>query len=215
MAITIISAFGLSTPAPAAGTLRVIDGDTIVLNEVTIRFSGIDAPEAGQKCASASGGSWPCGKAAIAALEQLVASGEVVCDDRGTDIYERQLGVCRVGNHEINTEMVASGNAWAFRKYSADYVAVEDKAHAAHLGIWQAATMPAWEYRAEKWHVAEQQAPTGCPIKGNISENGHIYHAPWSPWYDRTKVDVKKGERWFCDEAEALKAGWRAPQWGH
>ncbi|MGO6982528.1 thermonuclease family protein [Rhizobium leguminosarum] len=215
MALAITGFIGVCSPASAAGALRVIDGDTIVLNEVTIRLNGIDAPEAGQTCASAQGGDWPCGKTAIAAMERMVTSGNVVCDNRGTEIYGRQLGVCRVGDREINAEMVASGNAWAFRKYSTDYIAVEDKAHAAHLGIWQAATMPAWEYRAETWHLAEQLAPKGCPIKGNISENGHIYHAPWSPWYERTKVDLKKGERWFCDEAEALQAGWRAPQWGH
>lgn len=70
-----------------------------------------------------------------------------------------------------------------------------------------------WEYRAEKWEVAEQEAPDGCPIKGNISENGRIYHAPWSPWYKKTKIDEAKEERWFCSEAEAVSAGWRAPKW--
>ncbi|MGO7733663.1 thermonuclease family protein, partial [Rhizobium johnstonii] len=55
----------------------------------------------------------------------------------GVDIYQRQLGVCRVGESEINAEMVASGSAWEFRKYSTDYVALEDKASGEHLGIWQ------------------------------------------------------------------------------
>jgi hypothetical protein len=32
---------------------------------------------------------------------------------------------------------------------------------------------------------------------------------PWSPWYARVKIDVSRGERWFCSEAEALAAGWR------
>ena len=215
MTVIITFTIGVFPRESTAETVRVIDGDTILLDQITVRLEGIDAPEAGQKCASFSGGDWPCGKVAIAALEALVASGDVVCDDRGVDIYQRQLGVCRVGKREINAEMVASGNAWAFRKYSTDYVALEDKARGEHLGIWQAFTIPAWDYRAERWYVAEQQAPKGCPIKGNITENGHIYHAPWSPWYDRTKVDIKKGERWFCDEAQALKAGWRAPRWGH
>ncbi|MGO7609574.1 thermonuclease family protein, partial [Rhizobium ruizarguesonis] len=77
------------------------------------------------------------------------------------------------GEREINAEMVASGSAWAFRQYSTDYVALEDKARGEHLGSWQAFTIPAWDYRAERWHVAEQQAPKGCPIKGNSTENGH------------------------------------------
>ncbi len=72
-----------------------------------------------------------------------------------------------------------------------------------------------WEYRAEKREVAEQDSPDGCPIKGNINSKGErIYHAPWSPWYAKTKLSVEKGERWFCDEGEALAAGWRAPIWG-
>ncbi|MEL6523706.1 MAG: thermonuclease family protein, partial [Pseudomonadota bacterium] len=31
--------------------------------------------------------------------------------------------------------------------------------------------------------------------------------------YKRTKVSEAKGERWFCDEREAVQAGWRAPHW--
>lgn len=38
-----------------------------------------------------------------------------------------------------------------------------------------------------------------------------IYHAPWSRSYKRTRVSEHKGERWLCDKAEALAAGWRAP----
>lgn len=143
MTVIITFTIGVFPRESTAETVRVIDGDTILLDQITVRLEGIDAPEAGQKCASFSGGDWPCGKVAIAALEALVASGDVVCDDRGVDIYQRQLGVCRFGEREINAEMVASGSAWAFRKYSTDYVALEDKARGEHLGIWQAFTIPA------------------------------------------------------------------------
>ncbi|WP_455115530.1 sunset domain-containing protein [Roseobacter weihaiensis] len=36
-----------------------------------------------------------------------------------------------------------------------------------------------------------------------------IYHTPWSPNYTNTKIDVKDSQHWFCDEGEALAAGWR------
>lgn len=52
----------------------------------------------------------------------------------------------------------------------------------------------------------------GCLIKGNISENGHIYHVPGSRSYNATKIDELRGERWFCTEEEAMAAGWRAPK---
>ena len=48
-----------------------------------------------------------------------------------------------------------------------------------------------------------------CRIKGNISRYGRIYHVPGGYYYDRTRIDPSKGERWFCSEAEARTAGWR------
>lgn len=211
----ILSALVSTRPGWAASSPRVVDGDTLELNGVVYRLHGIDAPEAGQKCSKPSGKSWDCGKAAISALEKLVLGKAVECDDRGQDGYGRTIGVCKVGTDDINATMVATGNAWAFRKYSTDYADLEDQAHQSHIGIWitDKQTTP-WDYRAEKWTLGQQEAPDGCPIKGNISENGHIYHTPWSPWYKKTKINVDEGERWFCDEAEAIKAGWRAPYWG-
>ena len=53
--------------------------------------------------------------------------------------------------------------------------------------------------------------PPGCLIKGNISRNGQIYHVPGkSRWYEKTCIN-RPGERWFCSEQEARRAGWRAP----
>ncbi len=51
----------------------------------------------------------------------------------------------------------------------------------------------------------------GCSIKGNISHNTgeRIYHVPGQQYYDETRISLWKGERWFCSEQEARKAGWR------
>lgn len=50
-----------------------------------------------------------------------------------------------------------------------------------------------------------------CPIKGNISSKGEkIFHVPGGRYYDTTVIDVGDGEKWFCSENEAEKAGWRA-----
>jgi len=56
------------------------------------------------------------------------------------------------------------------------------------------------------------QVPRGaaCIIKGNISDRGErIYHMPGGEFYDRTRISLAKGERWFCSEADARAAGWR------
>lgn len=209
-----VFALGLLGPAIAA-EVRVIDGDTIAIDNVHYRLHGIDAPEAGQRCNDSGGGTWRCGDEATHHLEQMIGEAVPVCDNRGIDDYDRILSVCTVDGRELNRSMVTDGYAWAFRRFSEDYVTEEDEAAQRGLEIWQAVTPTPWDYRAAKWEVAIQEAPDGCPIKGNISNNGRIYHAPWSPWYTRTKVSLDKGERWFCSEREALDAGWRAPIWGY
>ncbi len=58
--------------------------------------------------------------------------------------------------------------------------------------------------------AGEEKAGKACLIKGNISRSGErIYHVPGGRWYDATRIDPRKGERWFCTEAEARAAGWR------
>lgn len=198
------------THTQVSGEARVIDGDTIVIDSTHIRLEGIDAPELSQTCAGSSGEEWACGRAAKRALIRLLGSGGVSCESRGLDRYGRMLGICFAGDRDINAEMVRQGNAWAFVKYSQTYVSVEQEARAAQRGVWQSQTQPAWDYRHRRWASAEPVAPNGCAIKGNISANGRIYHMPWSAWYDRVRIDAGHGERWFCSEAEAVAAGWRA-----
>jgi len=210
----LIAAMLFTMPA-FASEVHVIDGDTLRVDGTTIRIFGIDAPEAGQKCRKPGDGTWRCGQAAIAAMEGAVAKGDVTCGDRGKEVYGRTLGVCKVAGLDLGRLMVKEGMAWAFRKYSTDYAETEDQARAARVGIWEQESETPWDYRAKRWEIAEQEAPQGCPIKGNINRKGErIHHAPWSPWYAKTKVSVEHGERWFCDEGEAIKAGWRAPHWG-
>jgi hypothetical protein len=57
---------------------------------------------------------------------------------------------------------------------------------------------------------AQQPPSSTCLIKGNISNSGErIYHPPGCKYYAATVIDLKRGERRFCSEAEAVAAGWR------
>jgi endonuclease YncB( thermonuclease family) len=191
------------------GMPRVLDGDTIEISGQRIRLEGIDAPEGSQTCARVGGGTWRCGQEASDALQKLIGRQSVRCEGQGSDSYGRVLGICFVGATDINAEMVRLGFAWAFVKYSRTYVSEEADARSRGAGIWQAPTMTAWDFRAGKWAVADQAVDGDCPIKGNITSNGRIYHMPWSPWYEKVRIDKSKGERWFCTEREAVAAGWR------
>jgi endonuclease YncB( thermonuclease family) len=192
-----------------AGLAKVVDGDTILIDGTRVRLEGIDAPEAGQTCTRRLLGHWACGTEATNALARLVEGKHVECEPRGLDKYGRTLGTCLLGRQDVNAWMVRQGHAWAFVRYSASYTREEAQARAERIGIWQGEATPPWEYRELRWTGAEQQAPQGCAIKGNVTAHGKIYHMPWSPWYAQIRMDLDKGRRWFCTEAEAMAAGWR------
>jgi hypothetical protein len=60
------------------------------------------------------------------------------------------------------------------------------------------------------WKTLFGGSSADCQIKGNISVDGtKIYHVPGGEWYEKTKIDAQRGERWFCSEEEARAAGWR------
>lgn len=199
-----------------SGAARIIDGDTIEIKGERIRLNGIDAPETSQSCPSRWLGTWRCGDAAGRQLRKIIQMRTVTCEGHERDSYGRLIGTCFVEGLDINAEMVRAGYAWAFTKYSDVYVGEQREAEAAKVGIWVAdkPVKPAWDYRNQRWQSAQQTAPAGCAIKGNISHAGRIYHLPWSPWYDRVSINTARGERWFCDEAEAVAAGWRAARSG-
>lgn len=209
------------TPAPVArnerftGIARVIDGDTLDVGTTRVRLEGIDAPESAQSCHRQVIGNWACGQAATNFLRSLVEGRAIECQNRGPDKYGRTLAICFLGEQDINAALVREGLAWAFVRYSTTYVALEQEARAAGRGIWATENTPAWDYRRKAWDVADDVAPGGCAIKGNAGRNGLIYHMPWSPWYNRVRMQgagTGSGKRWFCTEAEALAAGYRAAQ---
>ena len=198
--------------ADVTGRARVIDGDTLEIAAQRIRLHGIDAPEARQFCRGKDG-AWPCGAEASNALRSIIRNAAVSCIERDQDRYGRIVAVCFVGDGDLNAEMVRRGWALAYRRYSADYVKAEAAARTSRAGLWAGEFIAPWDWRQGKRLAAgnaKQEAPSRCRIKGNISKRGTmIYHVPGDRWYDRTKINLAKGERWFCSEADALAAGWR------
>ena len=108
---------------PAAAQ-RVIDGDTIDLDGIRWRLWGIHAPETHQACADG----WPAGLEATAAIRKLMEGRAVVCEFRGHDRYRRSIGLCRAGGEDLGAAMVSAGMAWAFTRYSSDYIRQEREA---------------------------------------------------------------------------------------
>ena len=131
-----------------AGHPRVVDGDSLEIAGVRVRLEGIDAPELAQRCRYRRSRTWPAGRAAHTALSSMIAGRTVRCRAVGRGKYGRILGICSIGDLELNSEMVRRGFAWAFVRYSDSYVAEEEVARRNRVGIWRHRCLPAWRYRA-------------------------------------------------------------------
>ena len=198
--------------ADSAGPLRVVDADTFDVGGVRVRLHGVDAPEAGQTCLDPLLRLWPCGEWATAQARAAWEGREAVCALVEVDRYGREVSRCEVAGRDVGATLVAMGQAFAYTDYSIDYVPQERAAERAGLGLWQGGFDYPWDYRREAREVAAEAdpAPQGCAVKGNVSASGRIYHLPAGRSYAATRIDEGRGERWFCSEAEALAAGWRA-----
>jgi endonuclease YncB( thermonuclease family) len=129
----------------ALAQVTVLDGDTIRMGGVTYRLWGIDAPESKQTCLDG----WAAGVEATQALRALIGSQEVQCSSRGIDRFGRTIGLCRVDRTDLQAAMVRSGMAWAFTRYSSDYVDQEKAAIAGRLGVHAHSCQSPWEWRAQ------------------------------------------------------------------
>ena len=129
-----------------ASHVTVIDGDTIRLGDVKIRFSGIDAPEINQTCV-ASEGKVACGKISRDLLIEKVTNNKISCTNEGKDFYGRVLGECFVNGESLSAYLVREGFAFAYRKYSNKYIEDEEFAKFNKLGMWSMEFQYPWDYR--------------------------------------------------------------------
>ena len=129
-----------------ASHVTVVDGDTIKLGDVKIRFSGIDAPEINQTCV-ASEGKVACGKISRDILISKVTNNKISCTDEGKDFYGRVLGECFVNGESLSRYLVREGFAFAYRKYSDKFISDEEYAKSNRLGMWSMKFQYPWDYR--------------------------------------------------------------------
>lgn len=208
-AIALITAFySVScSAAEISGRASVIDGDTIEIRGTRIRLHGIDAPESDQSCTKEKQ-QYRCGQKSAFFLSDIISGSTVKCDQKDTDRYGRAVSECFSKGLNLNAEMVKSGWAMAYRKYSHAYISDEAHAKKNKLGMWAGEFQAPWDYRTGPT-VRERSQSAGCLIKGNINAKGRkIYHLPGTTAYGKTQINERKGERWFCSEAEAAAAGW-------
>jgi endonuclease YncB( thermonuclease family) len=129
-----------------ADNIKVVDGDTIVLNGEKIRFSGIDAPELKQTCIDENQKVF-CGALAKMFLIKKIGNETLECISEGKDIYKRTLAECFIDGESLSSLLVRSGYAFAYRKYSKKFVEDEKFAKTNKLGLWSMKFQYPWDFR--------------------------------------------------------------------
>ena len=128
------------------GKPKIIDGDTIHINNNKIRLHAIDAPEIDQTCTKDKI-IWNCGIQSTKFLKNIIDQEKITCIAKEKDKYKRHIGVCYKWQKNflwrkstdiinLNREMVLNGWAIAYRYYSLDYIIEEEIAKNNKTGIW-------------------------------------------------------------------------------
>ena len=130
-----------------ANDLRVVDGDTIVLNGEKIRFSGIDTPELKQTCMNGDEKVF-CGKSAKMLLIKKIGNQIPECISEGKDVYKRTLAECFINGESLSVFLVRSGYAFDFVRYSKKkYSEDQEYAKTNKLGLWSMKFEYPWDWR--------------------------------------------------------------------
>jgi micrococcal nuclease len=173
---------------------RVIDGDTFETREKQIiRIADIDAPE-NKLCWSDK---------SKQALENLILNQKVYLKVTYLDRFRRQIADVYLANGKsVKDEMTRSGNVTVRQMGKSDpnLLKLEAYARDKKIGVFSG--------------VCTQDVNPknkNCDIKGNIGteDNNKVYHYPGCPLYNVTKLELYKGDQWFCSQNEAIKSGFR------
>ena len=135
--IVILLIFNINVIAgEISGFPNITDGDTIKILNNRIRLHGIDTPEKKQICIK-NYKKYNCGNEATIALTKRIDGNLVFCKVQNKlDRYKRYIGICFVGEVNLNKWMVRNGFAVAYRRYSKDYIEDEEYAKKNKIGLW-------------------------------------------------------------------------------
>ena len=182
-------------PEPSRGyeVLEIQDGDSFVIDKAQkIRLLSVDAPDV-DLC---------YGKESKTKLEELIAGKTVTLEEIVADSLRRIVALVYVDGELINDQMARAGAVKYNSIFSTEkqkIVEAEKYAKDNKLGI----------FSSDCTQTENLENPK-CNIKGNVSrKDGGIYSFPGCSGYTNTIIDKYLGDRWFCSEAKAKKAGFR------
>ena len=146
MRILFILFLFLSSPS-FAQLVKIVDGDTIYINKIKYRFHGIDAPEMKQICIDENNKNIKCGVLSKQKLVAKINHQKVNCKHISVDRYKRVVAECFVNSESLSRYLVKNGYAFAYRRYSDQFVQDEEYAKLNQLGLWKMKFDFPWDYR--------------------------------------------------------------------
>jgi endonuclease YncB( thermonuclease family) len=131
---------------------KMLDGDTIAIDGLKIRFAHIDAPECSQA---------PYGQMSLDHLRTFIDVGDAVTVYyHKVGRYGRVIGeVYDQDGHNINLRMAVDGYAYWYSKYSDNvlYQLAETEAMTYGRGILNDMVIRPWEYRKQvDWEIRKK-----------------------------------------------------------
>ena len=179
---------------PYEAIYKVVDGDTFILenNKQAVRLFGIDAPEL-VNC---------YGQESLSRLSGLLKQNKVQLKEPVVDKFGRIVALVYVNGRLINETMIKEGYA-AYRSEPGSGKEAMKTAHesakSGKTGIYSPV-------------CTDEVSPNPeCNIKGNhdLDRNEDLYLLPTCPYYDLVIIRRFEGDKWFCSESEAKKAGFK------
>lgn len=146
---------------PAEGVL-VYDGDTIRMDDVSLRLAGIDAPERTQSCITYDRLTKPCGLESARNLQRIMQGAMIVCQppadlkmEEGAPIesFGRPIMQCfarsKSGEIDLGKQMVEDGYAAPFPSETSPYKAEFSVAQAERKGFLETCTLEPSTWRTD------------------------------------------------------------------
>jgi len=129
-------------------------------------------------------------------LSQLINGQKIELEVISTDNFGRLVAFVFKDNLFVNEVMLTRGLAQKSdikSQYRAQLYKAEHQAQQTKIGIWG----------------LKCQHPKNCNIKGNYRRDNKtkIYHLPQCYNYQKIVINLNRGDKWFCSESQAIKAG--------
>ena len=118
---------------------KVLDGDTIIVENVTVRILKIDAPELNQTY----------GKQSKKYLSKIILYKKVRLVADKLDKYGRTLADVYINGRSVAEIMIESGNAWHYSYFDSSFILAqkEKTARKNKLGLWKYNAINPYNFR--------------------------------------------------------------------